>query len=840
MPILGWLTTEREVCMRPLGKAIIFTVIFAVLCTRLAAQTNPVPFSSKPLAASDALPGAQGFTLTVNGAGFVQGSIVNWNGSARVTTFVSPARLPAAILASDLATARSVLVTVLNPFPGGGLSDAVSFGVTTSTTTLSLTRRDVGSSLIIDQPVGMIEGDFSRNGIPNLAVANHQCPPPQLCVLSHSDIAILLEGSPSTTEPVTGPSPVSIVSGDFNGDGFLDLVTINEGTISTGATISTLLGNGDGTFQSPVDYSAGPFPENILVADFNHDGKADLAVLDNNSNVSIYLGNGDGTFKTKVDYPAGTANTSLTTGDFNGDGIPDLAASDSLCPASPCPANGSINVFLGNGDGTFQSHLDFATGGNPISIVAGEFEVFLQPVGRSGFATLNFQDNTVSIFDPVPTGGGNSLPTISSISPTSEQMGGGSFTLTVNGTNFVNGASVLFGATARPTTFVSPTQLTAAISAADTSAAGIFFVSAINPAPGGGSSTSIAFNVFLPPPTISSLSPSSVVAGGPAFTLAVNGSNFVIGAVVNVNGLPRNAAFVSSSQITIPISMSDLANQGAMTISVTGPTGAGSAGGTSPSVTLTILATNTQPVIGALVPASTTAGGPAFTLIVTGTGFTSSSVVTFKSNQVSAAFVNSTQLQAAIPVGAIAVAGTPFVTVRNQGGNPSLVTTFTVNNPVPGASSLSPTTVSAGNAAVTVTVTGTNFNSSSTVLVGGSPRATTVSSSTLLTATLPSTDFAHSGSLNIVVNNPAPGGSPNSALTIVVEDFPVVVSTSTLSVVAGSPANFNLTITPSNGTIANPVMLTVSGVPMGATASFSPSATIPAASGVTTVMLSIA
>src|SRR5258708_28407839 len=152
-------------------------------------------------------------------------------------------------------------------------------------------------------------------------------------------------------------------------------------------------------------------------------------------------------------------------------------------------------------------------------------------------------------------------------------MGGGSFTLTVNGANFVKGASVLFGATARPTTFVSSPQLTAAISAADMSTAGIFFVSAINPAPGGGGSTSIAFNVFLPPPTISSLSPSSVVAGGPAFTLAVNGSNFGIGAVVNVNGLPRNAAVVSSSQITIPISMSDIASQGAMTISVTDPTG---------------------------------------------------------------------------------------------------------------------------------------------------------------------------------------------------------------------------------------------------------------------------
>jgi hypothetical protein len=330
-----------------------------------------------------------------------------------------------------------------------------------------------------------------------------------------------------------------------------------------------------------------------------------------------------------------------------------------------------------------------------------------------------------------------------------------------------------------------------------------------------------------------------VVVGGPAFTLTVNGSNFVAGAVVNVNGAPRNTSFVSATQVTIPISMSDIASQGAMAISVTDPPGPGSAGSTTSSLTLTILPTNTQPVIGALVPASTTAGGPQFTLILTGTGFTPNSLVTFKSLQVSAAYKDSTQLQAAIPASAIAVAGTPFVTVSNPGGSPSLVTTFTVNNPVPGASGLSPATVSAGDPAVTLNVTGTNFNSSSTVLVGGSPRATTVSSSTALTAALSASDFAHGGALNIVVDNPAPGGGPTAALTIVVEDFRVSVATSTISVVAGNPGVFNLTITPSNATIANPVLFTLSGLPTGATASLSPSATIPAGSGMTSMTLSI-
>ena len=82
--------------------------------------------------------------------------------------------------------------------------------------------------------------------------------------------------------------------------------------------------------------------------------------LNSNSTISIFLGKGDGTFQSKVDYPAGVSVNGLTIGDYNGDGVPDLAVSDSLCSSSPCPANGSVNVLLGNGDGTFQSHLDFA------------------------------------------------------------------------------------------------------------------------------------------------------------------------------------------------------------------------------------------------------------------------------------------------------------------------------------------------------------------------------------------------------------------------------------------------------------------------------------------------
>src|SRR5439155_11032187 len=86
---------------------------------------NPVPLISQPLVPDAAAPGGAGFTLTVNGTGFVSGASVNWNGSARTTTFVSNSQLTASILASDIATANTGSITVMNPSPGGGSSNVV-------------------------------------------------------------------------------------------------------------------------------------------------------------------------------------------------------------------------------------------------------------------------------------------------------------------------------------------------------------------------------------------------------------------------------------------------------------------------------------------------------------------------------------------------------------------------------------------------------------------------------------------------------------------------------------------------------------------------------------------
>src|SRR5207248_10461336 len=138
--------------------------------------------------------------------------------------------------------------------------------------------------------------------------------------------------------------PFGIAVGDFNGDGILDVAVGKAFGTDAMPAVTVLLGNGDGTFGRAQDYAIASNPLSIVVGDFNRDGIVDVAVAQG-SGVSILLGRGDGSFQAAKNYAAGTGNTSLVAGDFNSDGATDLAVTNS--------DSGSMNVLLGNGDGTF-------------------------------------------------------------------------------------------------------------------------------------------------------------------------------------------------------------------------------------------------------------------------------------------------------------------------------------------------------------------------------------------------------------------------------------------------------------------------------------------------------
>jgi hypothetical protein len=183
----------------------------------------------------------------------------------------------------------------------------------------------------------------------------------------------------------------------------------------------------------------------------------------------------------------------------------------------------------------------------------------------------------------------NPVPTTTGLSPSSATAGGSAFTLTVNGTNFVNGSTVRWNGSDRTTAYVSSTQLTASITAADIPTAGTASVSVFTGAPGGGTSNAQTFtiNINNPVPTTTGLSPSSATAGGSAFTLTVNGTNFVNGSTVRWNGSDRTTSYVSSTQLTASIPAADIATGGTASVTVFNGT---PGGGTSNAHTFTMTA----------------------------------------------------------------------------------------------------------------------------------------------------------------------------------------------------------------------------------------------------------
>jgi len=213
-------------------------------------------------------------------------------------------------------------------------------------------------------------GDFNADGRPDLAVANT------------NNISILLGNVGGTFQPAVnyaaGTNPYSVTVGDFNADGRPDLAVANYGNALSIGNVSILLGNGDGTFATRVNYAAHNSPNSVAVGDFNADGRPDLAVANFNShNVSILLGNANGTFVTRINYAVGGQPFFVAVGDFNTDGWPDLAVANF--------GGNTVSILRGNATGTFAAAVNYPVGFTPSSVAVGDFNAD----GRPDLAVAN-------------------------------------------------------------------------------------------------------------------------------------------------------------------------------------------------------------------------------------------------------------------------------------------------------------------------------------------------------------------------------------------------------------------------------------------------------------------
>jgi hypothetical protein len=419
---------------------------------------------------------------------------------------------------------------------------------------------------------------------------------------------------------------------------------------------------------------------------------------------------------------------------------------------------------------------------------------------------------SVTVFNPTPGGGTSGavpftveypVPSVSGLAPSIQLVGSAGFTLTISGGPFFATSYARWAGASLPTTWVNAATLEAQVSAGELAQAGYFAVDVVTPGPGGGTSPSQSFTVAHPVPACSTISPTGANAGESGFTLSVSGSSFVPTSIVRWSGAPLPTSYVSATTLHATVDQSLLANGGVIAVDVSTPA---PGGGVSGAQTFTI--TNAPPTAASVDPASVTAGGPSFSVTVTGTGFNGTTVVRVNGAAVPTTPIDATHVSGTVDAASIATGGALAISVMNPapGGGSSGNVTMAVLNPVPSLGSLTPDSATAGGPAFVLTLGGSSFVPTSVARWAGVPLATSFVSATQLQAAVPASFRAFGGSATMTVENPAPGGGASAGLpfSIVAPQVTSLSPSSTPPIMPGQP----------------PLVITVSGV------GFSPSSIV--------------
>jgi hypothetical protein len=880
--------------MRNRSSIFLFVIAFAVFvsmtCTAAfgTITTNPVPYIDQPLLPAASAPGGSAFTLTVNGVGFVSTSTVLWNGSPRPTTFISATQLTAAISATDLTVATTAAVTVSSPAPGGGVSNVVFLQVNYPTSSVAYTSATVSAGTVpsvntlkavasdfngdgkqdiatlnsdgsvsvllgnghgtfalpvIYNPIpagppvrvaqGIVVGDFNGDGRLDIAVSDqyqNDIPPG-----NSSDVWVLPGNGDGTfgaafaafNNQSQGTTGSAFIAADLNGDGKLDLLEDCENSSQTGLCVLT--GNGDGTFTLGASVLS-PTPSVGAIAatigDFNGDGKLDVALsygISGNSILAVALGNGDGTFGTlsTVDSIPNATGTNVAAADFDGDGKQDLAFYATIC-VSPNPCSGTLQTYSGIGDGTFQSALpSLSAPANGAAILVGDFN-------GDGILDVAIQD-IVLLGRGDGTFAANARPLPQNVTVASDFNGDGNLDFASPATGV--GSPAVFVQLRTPADFSgfsSPTSQTA-IAGTNTS----YDVQVV---PLFGWTRDVSLSVSgLPSGVTASFQPVTVPFGSGATLLSISTAASTTPGTYTLTLTGMAGTVSHSTTITLVVNPASADFGGDIT-----PGSQLVAGGQQANYAVQVVSFNgftgdvTLSVSG-MPPGSFVSFNPP--VVTGGSGSSILTVVSPTTSQSGAYILTITGTS-----GSLSHSGKRELDINSTADFTGSVTRI-VSSVLPGQRASYTANVISENG-----FTGTVALSVSGLPAGATARFTPVnvmggSGSSSLIVTTSSTTPPGAYTLTIAGVSGSDGKSTTIPLLVNTStgDFVGSIVPTTQSVTAGGAAQYTVTISPLSGFTGN-VALSVSGVPAGATASFSPGNVVSGGSGssILTISTSVA
>lgn len=742
--------------------------------------------------------GSSNTQLTVTGTGFDNGSVVLFNGTQVPTVYNSPTQLLATVPASLLTTAGDRPVVVRDSFSRNSNTWTLPVLPPIVITSLTPPFRDAGSAAftLTVNGSGFEAGNyvvFETTQLTTTFVSANQLTatvPASLLtkvgiygVLVRdqrnrtSSSAVFNVGAPlvlSSTSPTRINSAIAGFILNVAGEGFVtgSVIRFNGGAVPT-------------TVSGPTSAS-GSVPANLVVAP---------------GVVEVRIQAPDGRLSNPLSF---TLLPQLLITSLNPPGVESGATALTLAVTGQGFTNESVVRMNGLAlSTTFVSETQL-TAQVPDSLLSGQGTLDVTVVNPGGVVS-----------NALPFGkGGNGSLLLTSVTPSTAPVNSPSTAIVVTGQGFVAGTVLKFGQTEIPTQVASPTQLNGTIPAQLLTTAGTFQITA---SLGSVTSNPLPFQVGSGP-EITSLSPSSITAGAPRFTLVVLGRGFVSGATIKFGDQDLTTTFVATTQLSAPVPAELVSAARTVPVTVTNPDGT-----TSNSVDFRILTLS----LTSITPDRATAGSAALTLSLEGTGFIQGASVSFGGTVLVTSFGGATRLSATVPASALTTPGLIQVTVSNPDGAKSNAVTFTIEGDTPSISRLNPASVVAGSGEVTVNVIGGGFVRGSAVTAGGQSLATSFNSPTSLDAVVPAELTATIQTLQFKVTNPGNKES-NEAAFRVTAPTPAITRINPGSVNAGTTTDVTIAVTGTGFVQGSSVLFNGSGIETSFDGPTSLSAVIPA------------